>query len=67
MEQNINHIVPEYRQAAEVIKTAILQGQYEALKSENRVQLAVYFGNCDYRNRQRTKINICRILMKNFY
>lgn len=27
-----------------MIKTAILQGQYEALKGENRVQLAVYFG-----------------------
>ncbi len=33
-----------YNQAADVIKTAILQGQYEALKDENRVQLAVYFG-----------------------
>lgn len=33
-----------YETAAETIKTAILQGQYEALKSENRVQLAVYFG-----------------------
>lgn len=30
--------------AAETIKTAILQGQYEALKGENRIQLAVYFG-----------------------
>lgn len=30
-------------QAVEVIKTAILQGQYEALKDVNRVQLAVYF------------------------
>ena len=26
-----------------MIKTAILQGQYEALKDENRIQLAVYF------------------------
>lgn len=33
-----------YHHAAEVIKTAILQGQYEALKDENRIQLAVYFG-----------------------
>ena len=33
-----------YNHAAEVIKTAILQGQYEALKGENRIQLAVYFG-----------------------
>lgn len=30
-------------EAVEVIKTAILQGQYEALKDVNRVQLAVYF------------------------
>ena len=43
MEQN--QIIPSnYNQAAEIIKTAILQGQYEALKDENRVQLAVYFG-----------------------
>ena len=33
-----------YESAAETIKTAILQGQFEALKGENRVQLAVYFG-----------------------
>jgi len=30
-------------QAVEVIKTAILQGQYEANKDVNRIQLAVYF------------------------
>ena len=43
MEQN--QIIPsDYNQAAEIIKTAILQGQYQALKDENRVQLAVYFG-----------------------
>ena len=43
MEQS--QITPSaYNHAAEVIKTAILQGQYEALKNENRVQLAVYFG-----------------------
>lgn len=34
----------QYCQAAEVIKTAILQGQYEVLKGENRIQLAVYYG-----------------------
>ena len=28
----------------EAIKTAILQGQYEAAKGVNRIQLAVYFG-----------------------
>lgn len=31
-------------QAVETIKTAILQGQHEALKGANRVQLAVYYG-----------------------
>lgn len=35
--------ITQYNHAAEVIKTAILQGQYEALKDENRIQLAVYF------------------------
>ena len=30
--------------AVETIKTAILQGQHEALKGTNRVQLAVYYG-----------------------
>jgi predicted nuclease of restriction endonuclease-like (RecB) superfamily len=33
-----------YRPAADTIKTAILQGQYEAAKGVNRIQLAVYFG-----------------------
>lgn len=42
MEQNSN--ITLYETAAETIKTAILQGQYEALKGENRVQLTVYFG-----------------------
>ena len=32
-----------YKSAAEVIKTAILQGQYEAAKGANRIQLSVYF------------------------
>lgn len=35
--------ITQYNHATEVIKTAILQGQYEALKDENRIQLAVYF------------------------
>ena len=30
-------------EAVEAIKTAVLQGQYEALKDVNRVQLAVCF------------------------
>lgn len=42
MEQNT--VIALYDNAAETIKTAILQGQYEALKDENRVQLSVYFG-----------------------
>lgn len=33
-----------YKPAAETIKTAILQGQYEVAKGINRIQLAVYFG-----------------------
>ena len=33
-----------YKPAAETIKVAILQGQYEAAKGANRIQLAVYFG-----------------------
>ena len=37
-----NQIIP-LSQAVEVIKTAILQGQYEANKDVNRIQLAVYF------------------------
>lgn len=34
----------KYDDAVETIKTAILQGQYEAAKGVNRIQLAVYFG-----------------------
>lgn len=33
-----------FNKAVETIKTAILQGQYEAAKGVNRIQLAVYFG-----------------------
>lgn len=33
----------KYKAAVETIKTAILQGQYEAAKDVNRVQLAVYY------------------------
>ncbi|MDE5544022.1 MAG: PDDEXK nuclease domain-containing protein, partial [Bacteroidales bacterium] len=32
-----------YNHAAEIIKTAVLQGQYEALKGINRIQLATYY------------------------
>lgn len=38
-----NTAIVQYNHAAEVIKTAILQGQYESLKNENRIQLSVYF------------------------
>lgn len=38
-----NQMIP-LSQAVETIKTAILQGQHEALKGANRVQLAVYYG-----------------------
>ena len=38
-----NNIIT-YKPAAETIKLAILQGQYEAAKGVNRIQLAVYFG-----------------------
>ena len=34
----------KYNKAVEAIKTAILQGQYEAAKGVNRIQLAVYYG-----------------------
>lgn len=33
----------QYAPAVQAIKTAILQGQYEAAKGVNRIQLAVYF------------------------
>ncbi|MBQ2572762.1 MAG: DUF1016 family protein [Bacteroidales bacterium] len=38
-----NNSIISLSQAVEAIKTAILQGQYEAAKDVNRVQLAVYF------------------------
>lgn len=41
MEQH--HISKAYEIAAETIKDAILQGQYEAAKGVNRIQLATYF------------------------
>ena len=34
----------QYDQAAEIIKTAILQTQYEAARDINRIQLGLYFG-----------------------
>lgn len=41
MEQH--HISQAYEIAAEAIKNAILQGQYEAAQGVNRIQLATYF------------------------
>ena len=41
MEQH--QISQTYEIAAEAIKSAILQGQYEAAKGVNRIQLATYF------------------------
>lgn len=45
MIQEYNNISAMYAEAAETIKTAILQGQYEALKGENRIQLALVLVN----------------------
>ncbi|MBO7606552.1 MAG: hypothetical protein J6T28_02890 [Paludibacteraceae bacterium] len=42
-------------QAVEIIKTAILQGQYEALKEVNRVQLAVYYAIGKYLSKNTRK------------
>jgi predicted nuclease of restriction endonuclease-like (RecB) superfamily len=39
--KSLNH---QYNNAAEIIKTAILQTQYEASKDINRIQLGLYFG-----------------------
>lgn len=44
MSNEIEKISTELRQAVTDIKAAILQGQYEACKGVNRIQLAVYFG-----------------------
>ena len=41
--ENNNQSIISLSQAVEVIKTAILQGQFEAVKDVNRIQLAVYF------------------------
>lgn len=41
--KNTNALPADLRKAVETIKTAILQGQYEAAKGVNRIQLAVYF------------------------
>ena len=52
--ENNNLSIP-LSQAVEAIKTAILQGQYEALKDVNRVQLAVYFAIGKYLSKNTRK------------
>ena len=52
--ENNNSPIP-LSQAVEAIKTAILQGQYEALKDVNRVQLAVYFAIGKYLSKNTRK------------
>ena len=42
--ENNKSLTNQYNQAAEAIKAAILQSQYEAAKGVNRVQLALYYG-----------------------
>ena len=45
MKENRNdNTLTDYSVAVSAIKTAILQGQYEAAKTINRIQLALYFG-----------------------
>ena len=53
MENNNSHM--PLSQAVEAIKTAILQGQYEAAKDVNRVQLAVYFAVGKYLSKNTRK------------
>ena len=43
MKKNLE-IPVKLRLAVDAIKTAILQSQYKAAKSVNRVQLSLYFG-----------------------
>ena len=54
MEQEENKLI-SYKPAAETIKAAILQWQYEAAKGVNRIQLAVYFGIGKYISRNTRK------------
>ena len=44
MQEIKTYFPPGLKTAVKTIKKAILQGQYEAAKGVNRVQLAVYFG-----------------------
>lgn len=51
-----NSLIP-LSQAVETIKTAILQGQYEALKGTNRIQLAVYFAIGKYLSKNTRRLS----------
>ena len=42
--ENSKSLTNQYNQAAEAIKAAILQSQYEAAKGVNRIQLTLYYG-----------------------
>ena len=53
--ENNNSLIP-LRDAVEAIKTAIMQGQYEALKEVNRVQLAVYYAIGKYLSKNTRKL-----------
>ena len=46
----------QYAPAVQTIKTAILQGQYEAAKGVNRIELAVYFAIGKYISTDKFKI-----------
>ena len=50
-----NSLIP-LKDAVEAIKTAIMQGQYEALKDVNRVQLAVYYAIGKYLSKNTRKL-----------
>ena len=52
---NKNSIIP-LNEVVEAIKTAIMQGQYEALKNVNRVQLAVYYAIGKYLSKNTRKL-----------
>ena len=57
MKENRNdNKLTDYSVAVSAIKTAILQGQYEAAKTINRIQLALYFGIGKYLS-QHTRLN----------
>ena len=56
IENRNDNTLTDYSVAVSAIKTAILQGQYEAAKTINRIQLALYFGIGKYLS-QHTRLN----------